>query len=422
MSATSTNLGINTISFTATDPNASNSPQTTTATLTVLDHSNASLSSTATQTTQTISFGNVLRGATVPGQNFTIYNRAAKTSVAYTANLKLTPGFTTTGDGALTTNLSTFNGLTPTNGTTCTASLNTSNYTTTGITTITMSASQLLDDSSLPGAGSNNNGGMTITLEANVGNATADKSNSQTSFGPALTAPVAQNGSYANLESKPTTTTGSGGYSMVGSIATILAGTNGSSGSAQMVSMQWRTQTQAERTGPGLLSDVVDLTGMSLDGSGTGQTCPFVLQMTYDPDLLPGGAAKEAARASGRHILLGCLDQVTGEWENAIDGDIGTANDDFVGVGAWSGDTTLGDWGVNTANHTVWAVVNYDGDFAVVPEPSTLALLAAGAIGLLGWAWRRRRMTGRMFQLEAQDHAPAVLPVPSHSFRRSSVV
>ena len=84
------------------------SVQTTTATLTVLDHSNASLSSTATQTTQTINFGNVLRGATIPSQCFSIYNRAANTSATYTANLKLTTGFTTTGDGALTTNLAPF--------------------------------------------------------------------------------------------------------------------------------------------------------------------------------------------------------------------------------------------------------------------------------------------------------------------------
>ena len=41
--ATSTNLGINTISFTASDPNASNSPQTITVTLTVLGHTIPSL-------------------------------------------------------------------------------------------------------------------------------------------------------------------------------------------------------------------------------------------------------------------------------------------------------------------------------------------------------------------------------------------
>ena len=30
-------------------------------------------------------------------------------------------------------------------------------------------------------------------------------------------------------------------------------------------------------------------------------------------------------------------------------------------------------------------------DLVVVPEPSTFALLSVSAIGLLGWAWRRRR-------------------------------
>ena len=70
---------------------ASSATNTSTGvTLNVKDHSNASLSSTANQTTETINVGNVLQGATIPSQSFTIYNRAANTTAAYTANLKLT--------------------------------------------------------------------------------------------------------------------------------------------------------------------------------------------------------------------------------------------------------------------------------------------------------------------------------------------
>ena len=124
-----------------------------------------------------------------------------------------------------------------------------------------MSASQLVDDSALPGAGGNNNGALSVVLQGNVGNATADASNSVAAFGTALTASVAVGGSYAGLESTATATSGSGGASLVGSRATILTGAASSSSST--VSMAWRTRTNAEATqgGGGLIGDVVDLTG-----------------------------------------------------------------------------------------------------------------------------------------------------------------
>jgi hypothetical protein len=255
---------------------------------------------------------------------------------------------------------------------------------------LTMSASQLVDDSPLQGAGSNNNGAVTVTLQGNVGNATADASNSHTSFGSPLAAPVAQNASYANLESTVKSTAGSGGQSMVGSTATILAGT---ASVPATVSMAWRTAT----TNEGLVSDVVDLTGMGVvDGqtrNGSVHTNTFVLQMDYSPLGVEGRTGlSELGAAEAGLIQMDYLDLGLGnQWEPAVAGNFGSSNDYFVGVGPWNGDTNLGDWGVNTANHTVWAVLDHNSEFAVVPEPGTLALLATGAISLAVYGLRRRQ-------------------------------
>ena len=112
--------------------------------------------------------------------------------------------------------------------------------------------------------------------------------------------------------------------------------------------------------------------------------------MTFNPDLVAGN---EAVRAAAGQIYLAWLNPNTDTWQNAIDGNIGTNLGGFH-LGAWpTGDMKLGDWGVNTANDTVWAVLNHNSDFAAVPEPSTFALLGVGFVGLFGFAWRRRKKT-----------------------------
>jgi fibronectin-binding autotransporter adhesin len=383
-SFTSSTLGTNSVAVTVTaaDGNVTNGPQQAAGTsVTVFDHANASLAADTNQSSQVIDFGNVLRGASVTSQTFSVYNRAANTTAANTADLKLT-GWTADGDAALGANLAAFSGLAAGHANAYTASLSTANYTTTGVSTLSMPAGQLADDSPLVGAGPNNNGGIVVTLRANVGNATADASNLQTAFGPPLTAPVAANAGYAKLESGATTVSGNGGYGLTGSTATILAGTN-CTGLDQLVSMSWRTQTQEERATSAVFSDIVNLSGMTINGSSR-QTAPFVLQFTYDPALL---------LSANELPYLGWQNPSTGIWENAVDGNFGTNSGKFY-LGAWpDGDMTLGDYGVDTASHTVWAVLNHNSQFAAVPEPSTFVLLGVGAIGLLAYAWRRRNRT-----------------------------
>jgi len=51
------------------------------------------------------------------------------------------------------------------------------------------------------------------------------------------------------------------------------------------------------------------------------------------------------------------------------------------------------------------------GDVMLVPEPGTLALLGAGAIGLLGYRWRRRRQAGRQPQAHRGKRVKPYLPL-----------
>jgi hypothetical protein len=218
-----------------------------------------------------------------------------------------------------------------------------------------------------------------------VGNAVANKSGVKTAFGEALSAPLTATESLAGLSSWTTADS-----ETIGTTANLLAGTFGDS--AGTVSMAWRTRTADETAASyRLAADVVDLT------TGTGTLNPFVLQMSYDPSLLPltGGMTEEMLAAQGGLFLawLNGEDQ----WVNAVNGNLGTNTGlaDYLGSWLQAGrPMDLGSWGVDTSANSVWAVVDHNSQFSAmsaVPEPANALTLA----GLLSSALFLRRRCGK---------------------------
>jgi len=216
-----------------------------------------------------------------------------------------------------------------------------------------------------PAAGSN----FSINYTVNVGEATAGIG----TFGSNTLTGISAG--TANLLSSRTTRNAAGTIDtndILGSRADALQVDSG-----ETLTMNWRTRTSAEIPPSGdlapLFSDVVQIT--------TTDPNVFVLKMYYRTDDLIG---PESA------LFLGEL--VGGIWTNA-------GFDAQAKQGDYIAQSTIGNWGIDTDDITgldginyggyVWAVVNGNGTFAVIPEPTSLALLGLGAMGL--FARRRRR-------------------------------
>jgi hypothetical protein len=209
-----------------------------------------------------------------------------------------------------------------------------------------------------------------------VGNATTNG----TSLGTALSALIPNSSSYAGLESRTSDTAANGvgtdvvesGATVYGTVAKILDGGN-ASGIDQTTGMAWRAQTTGD-TADGLVSDVVDLSNV---------TDTYVLQMTYDPNLVLNDAV---LAASG---LINVSWNNGGNWVNA--------GNSYQGDVAWNNTfTTVGQWGVDTANNVAWVVLDHNSEFGVqvqpVPEPATFIMLLFGLLGL--GRWRGKRNSG----------------------------
>jgi len=135
----------------------------------------------------------------------------------------------------------------------------------------------------------------------------------------------------------------------------ILDGVNGSTSQTNY----GKPTEKAVNTGwappePGLASDILTLWGMA--DMGTDQTDTYVLSMSYNPK-------NAAPRRRGKGLFGLVSRDEYGRWSNAVEMNYGGAPK-FV-KGPWKAGYALGTYGIDPVTQTAWAVVNYDGEFAV---------------------------------------------------------
>jgi hypothetical protein len=338
---------------------------------------------TVTPTTP-ISFNVMLNGTLTgaPGVGTTVTTDTAATNVIATPSVALTGQVSATGAASIAAAGNYVSQVTFTGPTASAGSA-------TG--TVTWSA-----DSSVNNAPANQR-----TVNVTVGNAgygSGDTSSTTFSTAPTFQSFVSAGATVTNLS---TSTNHAGAVASVGNTkaattATILNYRNTEGGNAaETIGMQWRTRTAGESNPLGtdfLLSDVVKLSGM---GAGP-DVGTFVLTMDYNFGAggLNVAGLNELAIATSGELKLAWRNG-SGQWVNAIAGNVGGTGS-FV-LGAVQPNAPLGTWGVDTGASgtdgvgTVWAVLNHNSEFAVIPEPSTMVLGAVSALGLGFVGLRRRR-------------------------------
>ena len=155
----------------------------------------------------------------------------------------------------------------------------------------------------------------------------------------------------------------------MGTTMAILAGTNGAGTNPDLAVTNYGKKMSNDVTTswsvaePGLVSDILRLGGMSRS-LGSKKTDEYVLAMSYAASNR-GGQAQQI-----QHGAFGILTRDSkGAWVQAVTKDFGVTQN-FV-VGAWNSSYKLGTCGVDPDTKTAWAVLNYNGDFAVGSAPKT---------------------------------------------------
>ncbi len=172
---------------------------------------------------------------------------------------------------------------------------------------------------------------------------------------------VAQGASYAGITDN-TTVAATMEKNFKGTSMSILAGTNGAGTNPDLLLTNYGKKISNDVTtgwvaaDAGLSSDTLILGGMSRSIGGE-KTDEYVLSMSY--------SAKDlGSQSQVLHRAFGLLTQDSnGKWVQAVRKDFG-GNEKFV-LGPWNSSYKLGTCGVDPATNTAWAVLNYNGDFAV---------------------------------------------------------
>lgn len=209
-------------------------------------------------------------------------------------------------------------------------------------------------------------------------------------------------GDYANdegLGSRAVSTDSLVTNTSLDTTAAILAGT---ASSTQDVTMQWRQRTAAEAAASNpnaVLSDVVNLNGTGSD--------VFLLQMSYSDAALNALGLNENSIALSGELRLGWFDTLDSSWKSAVEGNSG-GSPAFEGTVSAANflsflDTNsilladkLGSYGVDPTSGTVWAILNHNSEFAVIPEPSTWVAGGVAVLGLALFQLRRRRFAANI--------------------------
>lgn len=134
-----------------------------------------------------------------------------------------------------------------------------------------------------------------------------------------------------------------------------------------MSDTQWKANLDGENpetVAVGIINQLNANNVLSLWGMcdlGSDQTDTYGLAIGYDkkPGNLKCGEVGIATR------------DMDGNWTNAVDLNFGGTKN-FV-VGPWKETYGLGTYGVDPSSKTVWAVINYEGDFAVASDMEPLS-------------------------------------------------